>query len=151
MARKLTIHDIARLAGVSKSMVSCVLSDSITVDPITCERVHYVIAERDVVPDQTAMQLANGDHSFQGHFSLTTVRQPFHEIGQCAAEMVLSLLDPRFVPPRNWWAFALPRDTEERARTGSYNWPSYCIQLLLTLTVRNACGFVRQSPYQNTS
>lgn len=366
MARKLTIRDIARLAGVSKSTVSRVLNDSINVDPLTRERVQQVIAEQDFVPDQTAMQLANGDrrligmllpalwsfmteiiqgvadtvqesgyeiilysstsshkdfrgvidrvlatnltagllasihtHSpqhlvtlsrrnlpvvminttavrldipwvsvdnvggmrlatrhllslghkrvaflfpcpdlpcfhdrydgycqalreagivpdpmlafyddgsivkclheiqamsdpptalvvgndylaysvlveleklgwrvpedmavvgfddivppLQGRFSLTTVRQPFHEIGQCAAEMLLSLLDPRFVPSRNWWESALPPDPGSRMRTSAYNWPSCHIQLPLTLTVRNSCGSRLQSPSRNTS
>ncbi len=365
MARKLTIHDIARLAGVSKSTVSRVLNDSLNVDPATRERVQYVIAEQDFVPDQTAMQLANGErrligillpalwsfmteiiqgvadtvqdsgyeiilyssssgkdfrsvidrvlatnltagllasihiHSpqhlvtlsrrdlpvvminttaarldipwvsvdnaggmrlatrhllslgykriaflfpcpdlpcfhdrydgycqalreagiepdpmlafyddgsivkclheiqamtdpptalvvgndylaysvlvelenlgwhvpedmavvgfddvvppLQGRFSLTTVHQPFHEIGQCAAEMLLSLLDPRFVPSRNWWEFALPPDPKARTRTSAYNWPSCRIQLPLTLTVRNSCGSGHQSCSQNTS
>jgi LacI family transcriptional regulator len=87
----------------------------------------------------------------QGRFSLTTVRQPFHEIGQCAAEMLLSLLDPRFVPSRNWWESALPPDPGSRMRTSAYNWPSCHIQLPLTLTVRNSCGSRLQSPSRNTS
>jgi len=365
MARKLTIRDIAHLAGVSKSTVSRVLNDSINVDPITRERVQRVIAEQDFVPDQTAMRLANGDHrligmllptlwSFmteiiqgvagavqdsgyeiilysssglkdycsvidrvlaanltsgllasihthspqhlvtlsrrglpvvminttavrldipwvsvdnaggtrlatrhllslghkriaflfpcpdlpcfhdrydgycqalreagigpdpmlalyddgsivkclheiqamtdpptalivgndylaysvlieleklgwripedmaiigfddivpplQGRFALTTVRQPFHEIGQCAAEMLLSMLDPRFVPSRNWWEFSAPQDTDQRTRANEHVWPSCHIQLPVTLTVRSSCGAGLQPLCQNTS
>src|SRR5450631_3114513 len=66
MAWKPTIRDIARLAGVSKSTVSRVLNNSTNVDPITRERVQRVIAERDFVPDRTAMQLARGDRQLIG-------------------------------------------------------------------------------------
>lgn len=87
---------------------------------------------------------------YQGRFALTTVRQPFHEIGQCAAEMLLSLLDQRFVPSRNWWEFASLSDPEDQQKGGnSHVWPSCHIQLPLTLTVRHSCG--HQSRTQNTS
>jgi LacI family transcriptional regulator len=88
---------------------------------------------------------------FQGRFALTTVRQPFYEIGQCAAEMLLSLLDPRFVPLRDWWEFASPQDPDRRTRADAHIWPSYHIQLPLTLTVRNSCGAGRQPLDQDTS
>ncbi|HEY7413698.1 MAG TPA: LacI family DNA-binding transcriptional regulator [Ktedonobacteraceae bacterium] len=88
---------------------------------------------------------------FQSRIALTTVRQPFYEIGQCAAEMLLSLLDPRFVPSRNWWEFAVPHDTDWRTKAKEHVWPSCHIQLPLTLTVRNSCGAVRQLLDQNTS
>ncbi|MFL5691944.1 MAG: LacI family DNA-binding transcriptional regulator, partial [Ktedonobacteraceae bacterium] len=39
MAEKLTIHDIARLAGVSKATVSRVLNQKPDVDPATRERI----------------------------------------------------------------------------------------------------------------
>ena len=88
---------------------------------------------------------------FQGHFALTTVRQPFYEIGQCAAEMLLSRLDPRFVPSRNWWEFASLPDPKPQTRTSTHVWPSCHIQLPLTLTVRNSCGIIRQPLDQNVS
>lgn len=83
---------------------------------------------------------------FQGRFALTTVRQPFYEIGRCAAEMLLSMLDPRFVPSRNWWEFASPADLDRLRTAGAHIWPSCQIQLPLTLTVRNSCGAVQQPP-----
>lgn len=88
---------------------------------------------------------------FQGRFALTTVRQPFHEIGQCAAEMLLSMLDPRFAPSRNWWEFASSPNMDQRTRGNTHVWPSCHIQLPLTLTLRNSCGAARQPPYRNTS
>lgn len=88
---------------------------------------------------------------FQGRFALTTVRQPFHEIGQCAAEMLLSMLDPRFVPSRNWCEFASSPEPNRQTKTDTHIWPSCRIQLPLTLTVRNSCGTVRQPLDQDTS
>lgn len=70
MARKLTIHDIACLAGVPKSMLSCMLYDSVNVNPITCERMRCLIAQQDLVPAQTATPLANGNRRFFDMFLL---------------------------------------------------------------------------------
>jgi len=86
---------------------------------------------------------------FQNHSALTTVRQPFHDIGQCAAEMLLSMLDARFVPSRNWWEFAAPSRPEQQTRSSMHNWPSCQIRLPVTLTIRGSCGTTRQ-PGQNT-
>jgi hypothetical protein len=86
---------------------------------------------------------------FQGRFALTTVRRPFHEIGQCAAEMLLSMLDRRFVPSRNWWEFASLPDPDQQTRDDAHVWPSCHIQL--PLTVRNSCGVIRQPLDQNMS
>lgn len=77
---------------------------------------------------------------YKNPIALTTVHQPFYEIGQCAAEMLLSLLDPRFMPSRNWLEFAVPPDQNRRTSLEEYIWPSCHIQLPLTLTVRNSCG-----------
>ncbi|QBD74600.1 LacI family transcriptional regulator [Ktedonosporobacter rubrisoli] len=60
MARKLTIRDIARLAGVSKSTVSRVLNTKQDVDPATRERVLRVIEEQTFVLDMSAAKLAGG-------------------------------------------------------------------------------------------
>jgi LacI family transcriptional regulator len=60
MPRKLTIQDIARLAGVSRSTVSRVLNKKPDVDDITRERVLRVIAEHGFIPDQAATRLAGG-------------------------------------------------------------------------------------------
>jgi LacI family transcriptional regulator len=60
MPRKLTIQDIARLAGVSRSTVSRVLNKKPDVDDATRERVLRVIEEHGFIPDQSATRLAGG-------------------------------------------------------------------------------------------
>lgn len=60
MPRKLTIQDIARLAGVSRSTVSRVLNKKPDVDDATRERVLRVIEEHGFIPDQAATRLAGG-------------------------------------------------------------------------------------------
>jgi LacI family transcriptional regulator len=77
---------------------------------------------------------------YQNRIALTTVHQPFYEIGQCAAEMLLSLLDPRFAPSRDWLGVAVPLDPDRRMSSDVHVWPSCHIQLPLTLTVRTSCG-----------
>ncbi|GCE19057.1 LacI family DNA-binding transcriptional regulator [Dictyobacter kobayashii] len=51
MTKKLTIYDIARLAGVSKSTVSRVLTNNASVDPATAQHVRQVMEEHDFVPN----------------------------------------------------------------------------------------------------
>ena len=60
MQEKLTIQDIARLAGVSKATVSRVLNHNPSVDPTLRERVMHVVQERGFVPNVTAIGLAGG-------------------------------------------------------------------------------------------
>src|SRR5947209_3546936 len=60
MGSKLTIEDIARLAGVSKATVSRVLNRKTNVDAETRERVLRVIREKKFVPSITASGLAGG-------------------------------------------------------------------------------------------
>jgi LacI family transcriptional regulator len=60
MSKRLTIQDIARLAGVSKATVSRVLNHNPSVDPVLCERVRRVVQEYDFVPNVTATGLAGG-------------------------------------------------------------------------------------------
>lgn len=60
MADKLTIQDIARLAGVSKATVSRVLNHKPDVDPATRERVLRIVEEQGFVPSLTAAWLAGG-------------------------------------------------------------------------------------------
>jgi LacI family transcriptional regulator len=58
MADKLTIVDIARLAGVSKATVSRVINQKPDVDPETRERVLRIMAKAGFVPSITATGLA---------------------------------------------------------------------------------------------
>ncbi len=60
MDNKLTIQDIARLAGVSKATVSRVLNHRPSVNALLRERVQRVIQEYDFVPSVTAIGLAGG-------------------------------------------------------------------------------------------
>ncbi|GHJ41351.1 LacI family DNA-binding transcriptional regulator [Streptomyces sp. TS71-3] len=58
---KLTIRDIARLSGLSKSTVSLVLNDSPRVDPATRRRVLAVMERHNYVPSFAATALAKGN------------------------------------------------------------------------------------------
>jgi LacI family transcriptional regulator len=60
MDNKLTIQDIARLAGVSKATVSRVLNHHSSVNALLRERVQRVVQEYDFVPSVTAIGLAGG-------------------------------------------------------------------------------------------
>jgi len=60
MQNKLTIQDIARLAGVSKATVSRVLNHHSSVNALLRERVERVVQEYDFVPSVTAIGLAGG-------------------------------------------------------------------------------------------
>ncbi len=59
MSERVTIQDIARLAGVSTATVSRVLNQKPDVDPSTRERVLGVIEEYGFVPDFAATRLAS--------------------------------------------------------------------------------------------
>jgi LacI family transcriptional regulator len=58
MAEKLTILDIARLAGVSTATVSRVLNEKPDVDPETRERIQRIMDEHNYVPNAAASGLA---------------------------------------------------------------------------------------------
>lgn len=60
MQEKLTIQDIARLAGVSKATVSRVLNRNPSVGTELSERVMRIVREHGFVPDATATGLAGG-------------------------------------------------------------------------------------------
>jgi len=60
MSEKLTIDDIARLAGVSKTTVSRVLNHKPDVDPATRGRILQIIEEQGFIPSITASGLAGG-------------------------------------------------------------------------------------------
>ena len=58
--KRLTIEDIARLAGVSKATVSRVLNGKPDVDPATRARIRHLMDEQRFVPSATATNLAGG-------------------------------------------------------------------------------------------
>src|SRR5712664_3880944 len=60
MAKKLTILDIARLAGVSTATVSRVLNQKPDVDLATRERILRIMEEQGFVPNIAASGLAGG-------------------------------------------------------------------------------------------
>ena len=66
MSKKVTILDIARLAGVSRTTVSRVLNRRPDVDAETLERVLDVIEEQGFVPSITAAGLAGGQSRLIG-------------------------------------------------------------------------------------
>jgi LacI family transcriptional regulator len=85
---KLTIRDIARLAGVSTATVSRVLNQKPDVDPETREHVMRVVKEHGYVPSITASSLAGGRSRLLGVLvpSLTWPLMP--QILQGIAEVV---------------------------------------------------------------
>jgi LacI family transcriptional regulator len=60
MQEKLTIQDIARLAGVSKATVSRVLNRNPSVNAELSERVMRIVKEHNFIPNATATGLAGG-------------------------------------------------------------------------------------------
>lgn len=66
MSQKITIQDIARLAGVSHSTVSRVLNKKPDVDAVTRERVLRVMREQGYVPNLAATRLAGGRSQILG-------------------------------------------------------------------------------------
>ncbi len=88
MAGKMTIQDIARLAGVSKATVSRVLNHKPDVDPSTRERILRIMDEHGFVPSITAAGLAGGRTRMIGVL-VPSLTWPFiPEIVQGVAEFV---------------------------------------------------------------
>jgi LacI family transcriptional regulator len=88
MADKLTIQDIARLAGVSKATVSRVLNQKPDVDPETRQRILRIMDEQGFVPSITASGLAGGRTRMVGVL-VPSLTWPFiPEIVQGVAEVV---------------------------------------------------------------
>ena len=88
MANKLTIRDIAHLAGVSTATVSRVMNNKPDVDPATRERVMQIVHEHGFVPSVTASSLAGGRSPLLGVLvpSLTWPLMP--QIMQSVAEVI---------------------------------------------------------------
>ena len=66
MTKKLTILDIAKLAGVGKSTVSRVLTNDPKVKPSTREKVERIIQESGYVPSKSAQAMAGGNSKVIG-------------------------------------------------------------------------------------
>src|SRR5512146_545507 len=88
VAHKLTIRDIAQLAGVSTATVSRVLNNKPDVDPVTREHVMQVVQEHGFVPSVTASSLAGGRSPLLGVLvpSLTWPLMP--QIMQSVADVI---------------------------------------------------------------
>lgn len=71
MKERLTIRDIARLAGVSSTTVSRVLNHKPDVDPLTRERIMHIIDEHGFVPDVSALRLAGKQQHKSREVALT--------------------------------------------------------------------------------
>ncbi|BCN23447.1 trehalose operon repressor TreR [Vibrio alfacsensis] len=66
MSKKLTILDIAKLAGVGKSTVSRVLTNDPKVKPQTREKVERIIHESGYVPSKSAQSMRGGSQKVVG-------------------------------------------------------------------------------------
>ncbi|WP_261834949.1 trehalose operon repressor TreR [Vibrio ishigakensis] len=66
MTKKLTILDIAKLAGVGKSTVSRVLTNDPKVKPETRQKVEQVISESGYVPSKSAQSMRGGSQKVVG-------------------------------------------------------------------------------------
>jgi Transcriptional regulators len=78
--------------------------------------------------------------------ALTTIRQPFREMGRCVVELLLSLLDPEYPFPEEWKKFAAdyrPKSSSFLKKEGEI---PIQIQLPTTLVVRASCGVVPSVP-----
>jgi len=85
---KLTIRDIARLAGVSTATVSRVLNHKPDVDPETRQRVMQVVSEHRYVPSVTASSLAGGKSRLLGALTPSLTWPLMPHIMQGIAEVI---------------------------------------------------------------
>lgn len=96
MARKITIHDIAKQAGVSKATVSRVLNFKPDVDPETRERVSRIMHEQGYVPSMTATELANGRSRLLGvlipSFTWPLIPDILRGVGEVVKQMAYELV-----------------------------------------------------------
>jgi len=72
------------------------------------------------------------------HPALSTIRQPFHEMGQCAAELLLSMLDPQYEFSEDWRRFSTNYQSSPTASLEKDR--PLQIQLPTDLVVRESCG-----------
>lgn len=76
------------------------------------------------------------------HPALTTMRQPFREMGQCAVELLLSLLDSQYTFSEDWKKFAVDYRLESSASLEENGEKLRQIQLPTSLIVRESCSAV---------
>ncbi|HUY79660.1 MAG TPA: LacI family DNA-binding transcriptional regulator [Ktedonobacterales bacterium] len=88
MPSKLTIRDIARLAGVSTATVSRVLNHKPDVDPETRQRVMRVVDEHGYVPSVSASSLAGGRSRLLGALTPSLTWPLMPHIMQGIAEVI---------------------------------------------------------------
>ncbi|MEO7001064.1 MAG: LacI family DNA-binding transcriptional regulator, partial [Ktedonobacterales bacterium] len=88
VAGKLTIRDIARLAGVSTATVSRVLNHKPDVDPDTRQRVLRIVEEHRYVPSFTASSLAGGRSRLLGALTPSLTWPLMPPIMQGIAEVI---------------------------------------------------------------
>lgn len=88
VANKLTIRDIARLAGVSTATVSRVLNSKPDVDPDTRQRVMRIVDEHRYVPSFTASSLAGGRSRLLGALTPSLTWPLMPPIMQGIAEVI---------------------------------------------------------------
>lgn len=74
------------------------------------------------------------------HPALTTIRQPFREMGQCAIELLLSLLDAQHPFSEDWKKFAIDYRPESSVSLAKHEEAPIQIQLPTELIVRESCG-----------
>jgi LacI family transcriptional regulator len=79
---KMTIHDVAKAAGVSTGTVSRALNDRAGVNAETRKHVLEVVAKMGYVPDIGARQLARGSRSVVAitRYSDTSLRNPYYTL-----------------------------------------------------------------------
>jgi LacI family transcriptional regulator len=89
MEEKITIRDIARLAGVSKATVSRVLNQKPDVDAVTRERILRIMEEQAYLPSITASKLAGGRGRLIGVLIPSLTWPLIPEIMRAVSEMVI--------------------------------------------------------------
>ncbi|HZR38878.1 MAG TPA: LacI family DNA-binding transcriptional regulator [Ktedonobacteraceae bacterium] len=102
--KRLTISDIARLAGVSKATVSRVLNQKPDVDPVTRERILRLVEERGFVKSATAAGLAGGRSNMFGMlvrshtwlFVLEIMRAVSDIVDETSYELILYRMNDEF-------------------------------------------------------